>query len=192
VTAAADAANFRPSDIVVLQKGETRTRATIASIDDVTMTLQRPLVNPDDYTGGTMRIADLIPGQRTMRVDSTTGIEPGLDISITQAPTTESRTVQSVDRVNNVITLAQGLTNTYTMEAASAPVNIVRGIAGALVDIVDTGLQAKTDAEGRYTFLRVPPGQHEIRAAVNGFEPKTQPLVVPARPEDYDIIVTPL
>ena len=62
------------------------------------------------------------------------------------------------------------------------------GIADAIVDILDAGLRAKTDSEGRYSFLRVPPGTHTIRAIAVGFEPKTQPLVVPGRSEDYNDI----
>jgi hypothetical protein len=67
-----------------------------------------------------------------------------------------------------------------------------QGIGGALVDLVDMGIRATTDAEGRYSFLRVPTGAHTIRAAVVGFQPVTQPLVVPGRPEDYEVNLTPL
>jgi Pvc16 N-terminal domain/Carboxypeptidase regulatory-like domain len=66
------------------------------------------------------------------------------------------------------------------------------GIAEAIVDILDIGLRAKTDAEGRYSFLRVPAGSHTIRAIAVGFEPKTQPLIVPGQSADYEITLTPL
>ncbi|HWR26448.1 MAG TPA: Pvc16 family protein [candidate division Zixibacteria bacterium] len=66
------------------------------------------------------------------------------------------------------------------------------GIPGVLVDILNAGVHTTTDSEGRYSFSRVPAGTHTIRAVVVGFEPKTQPLVVPGRPEDYDITLTPL
>jgi len=122
VTVAGDAANFRPGDLVFLEQGGTNERATIASISGTTITFQANLTNT--YTGGTIRIANLIPGQRTLRVASTTGIEPGTYISITQTATTESGVVQSVERSNHFITLTQGLTNTYTMAAADAAVNL--------------------------------------------------------------------
>jgi hypothetical protein len=66
------------------------------------------------------------------------------------------------------------------------------GIAGAIVDILDAGLRVETDSEGRYSFVRVPVGTHTIRAIAVGFEPKTQPLVVPGRSQDYEITLTPL
>ncbi len=46
--------------------------------------------------------------------------------------------------------------------------------------------------EGRYSFPRVPPGAHTVRVVARGFQPKTQPLVVPGRPEDYVVELTPL
>jgi hypothetical protein len=66
------------------------------------------------------------------------------------------------------------------------------GVAGALVDIVDAGLRESSDADGRFSFLRVPPGTHTLRAVASGFQPKTQPLMVPGRPEDYEITLAPL
>jgi len=65
-------------------------------------------------------------------------------------------------------------------------------IPDALVDIMDAGLRTTTDNEGRYSFSRVPVGTYNIRVVAVGFEPKTQSLVVPGRPEDYDITLIPL
>ncbi|MDZ7268447.1 MAG: Pvc16 family protein [candidate division KSB1 bacterium] len=67
-----------------------------------------------------------------------------------------------------------------------------QGIANALVDIIDAGLRTPTDAEGRYSFPRVPVGTRTIRVVAVGFAPKTQSVPVPGRPEDYEIILTPL
>jgi uncharacterized protein DUF4255/carboxypeptidase family protein len=66
------------------------------------------------------------------------------------------------------------------------------GIADALVDVLDAGLRARSDADGRYSFVRVPLGAHNIRVVATGFQPKTQPLTVPGKPEDYDVTLTPL
>jgi uncharacterized protein len=123
VTLATDAATFRPGDVVFLQQGTTSERATIASISDTTITFQANLTNTYT-TDGTIRLADLIPGQRTIRLAGTTGIEPGTSMSITQGATTEAGVVQAVERANNFITLTQGLTNTYTMAAGDAAVNL--------------------------------------------------------------------
>ncbi|MDZ7268446.1 MAG: phage tail sheath subtilisin-like domain-containing protein [candidate division KSB1 bacterium] len=122
VTAAGDAANFRPGDTVFLEQGGTNERTTIASISGTTITFQANLSNT--YSGGTIRIANLIPGQTQIRIGTTTGIEPGSYVSIAQGATTEARVVQSVERVNHFITLASGLTNTYTMASTDAAVNL--------------------------------------------------------------------
>jgi len=66
------------------------------------------------------------------------------------------------------------------------------GVAGALVDVLDAGLRTQTDADGRYTFVRIPAGLHTLRVVASGFQPKTQALTVPGRPEDYQITLTPL
>jgi hypothetical protein len=66
------------------------------------------------------------------------------------------------------------------------------GIADALVDMPDAGLRARSDADGRYSFVRAPLGAHNIRVVATGFQPKTQPLTVPGKPEDYDVTLTPL
>jgi len=122
VTAAGDAANFRPGDIVSLVQGATSERATIESINGTTITFQANLTNT--YTGGTIRIADLIPGQRKIRIASTSSIEPGTYIRITQDGTNEDGTVNSVERANNFVTLAQGLTKIYTMATGDNPVSL--------------------------------------------------------------------
>jgi hypothetical protein len=69
---------------------------------------------------------------------------------------------------------------------------IGNGIANARVDIVDTGQQVTTDSQGRYVLPRVSVGTHTLRAVATGFEPRTQTLIVPGRPEDYEITLIPL
>jgi hypothetical protein len=66
------------------------------------------------------------------------------------------------------------------------------GIPDALVDMLDAGLRARSDADGRYSFVRAPLGAHNIRVVATGFQPKTQPLTVPGKPEDYDVTLIPL
>lgn len=65
-------------------------------------------------------------------------------------------------------------------------------VGDAYVDIPNMGLQTRTDSTGRFTFPRVLAGTHTIRAVAVGFSMKTQPLVVPGRPEDYEVSLTPL
>jgi hypothetical protein len=69
-------------------------------------------------------------------------------------------------------------------------------VANALVDVLDVGLRTQADVEGRYSFLRIPPGEHSLRVVAVGFEPQTQTIYVPenasAQPENYQITLTPL
>lgn len=65
-------------------------------------------------------------------------------------------------------------------------------LSDAYVDIPSVGLQTRTGLEGRFTFARVPIGTHTIRAVAVGFTLRTQPLVVPGPPENYEISLTPL
>ena len=67
-----------------------------------------------------------------------------------------------------------------------------QGVADALVDILDAGLRTRSDSEGRYSFVRVPAGAHEIRVVARGFQPEIQPLTVPSPPAGYDVTLTPL
>jgi hypothetical protein len=66
------------------------------------------------------------------------------------------------------------------------------GIPGALVDILDAGLRQTSATDGSFSFLGVPAGTHTLRAVAPGFQLKSQPLVVPGRPEDYEITLAPL
>lgn len=126
----ADASKFNPGDVVWLLDSAKKNseRATISSISSDSRTppgvskfyLVGALSN--DYSGGTMRIADLIPGQTRIRVVSTTGIEPGSYVGISQGGTSENGVVRVVDQTNNFITLTNGLANTYPMDAAAKDV----------------------------------------------------------------------
>lgn len=66
------------------------------------------------------------------------------------------------------------------------------GISGALVELIDAGLSETTDDVGRFEFRRVPAGTHTFRVVAVGFVSKTQQVVVPGRPEDYEITLAPL
>lgn len=66
------------------------------------------------------------------------------------------------------------------------------GIRDAVVDVLDLSLRTRSDEEGRYSFPRVPSGQHTIRVVGAGFAPKTKNLVVPSRPDAYLVELTPL
>jgi phage tail sheath protein FI len=124
-----DAASFNPGDAVWLVDS-TKTnseRAIISSISTdtrnvpVSAGLTKFLFTANlshDYSGGTIRVANLIPGQTKIRVVKTAGIEPGSYVSISQNGTSENGVVRVVDPTNNFITLTNGLANTYPMDSA--------------------------------------------------------------------------
>ena len=66
------------------------------------------------------------------------------------------------------------------------------GVAGALVEVTDSGLQAVTDPDGFYVFPQVPQGLRSFRVAAVGFAQLTQSITVPGGPADYQITLTPL
>lgn len=123
-----DAGLFKPTDIVYFEKGGNSERAQISSIASdsnahtSTFTLVSNLTN--DYTGGTMRIADLIPSQTVIRVDTVAGVETGTYVTIEQGTVKEDAVVRLVDTTNKFITLSKGLANTYTMKAGDADVTL--------------------------------------------------------------------
>jgi len=66
------------------------------------------------------------------------------------------------------------------------------GIEGALVELTDAGLSATTDSDGRFGFTRVPAGARTFRVVAVGFASVARSIVVPGRPEDYEITLAPL
>jgi hypothetical protein len=65
-------------------------------------------------------------------------------------------------------------------------------VADAVVDLLDLDRRTTSAADGRFTFPRVSVGSHTIRVVATGFQPRTQPLVVPGVPEVYDVTLNPL
>jgi len=60
-------------------------------------------------------------------------------------------------------------------------------VAGARVTIVEKGLDAETDDEGRFKFDRVPRGQYTLRA-VSGSKEAARSIELPG--DDYDLVFT--
>jgi phage tail sheath protein FI len=118
---AADAAKFKPGDVVILTNGANSERATIASIakdavaNTSTFTMVANLTN--DYGGGTIAIADIAPGQRQIRVDATAGIQPGSYVEIAQGAVKETAVVRLVDQINKVLMFDAPLVNAYPLNA---------------------------------------------------------------------------
>ena len=69
--------------------------------------------------------------------------------------------------------------------------NLGAVLPGAIVDILDAGLRARTDPEGRFSFPVVPAGSHTFRAIATGFQPNVQVRAVPGSPSDYEFQLNP-
>ncbi len=118
VSSATDAANFRGGDIITIDGSAER--ATIDRVRGNEIFLTSTLTT--SYTTGTVRIADLIPTQKSFRMSDTTGLEAGSVIRISQGATTEDVVIDSVTA--GFVTLASGLVNTYTLGVADTAVTI--------------------------------------------------------------------
>ena len=69
--------------------------------------------------------------------------------------------------------------------------NTGNAIEGAVVDIVDAGLRAQTNSEGRFSFPLVPLGNRQFRVIATGFQPLAQTRPVPGSSEEYLFQLTP-
>lgn len=121
----ADASGFVVGDRVTLEEG-TETHTGIAETVNTTtnvITLNAPVAGTHDYTGGTLRSANLTPGVTRIRLTVPSGLRlnqalpRGAAISITRDATSEVATVESSG--GDTITLASGLSNTYSMDDPS-------------------------------------------------------------------------
>lgn len=118
-----DASPFAPGDRVRIEEGADNEEAVIQSIAGNTLTLTANL--GDTYSdAGTVRIADLKPGRTSFRLESSTGIEPGSYLEITDGTDTEEVVVDAVDGTLHVVTLAAGITKTFEMGAGDPDVDV--------------------------------------------------------------------
>jgi len=122
VTSATDAANFKPGDTVLITQNLNSDTATVASVSGTTISFQAKLTN--SYNGGTVRIADLAPGQQQIRVTAITGFEPGSYVNISNGTATETGLVRVVNATTNVLTLTNPLANAYPMGSGSNTINV--------------------------------------------------------------------
>ena len=67
-----------------------------------------------------------------------------------------------------------------------------QAVPNALVDVLGTGLRARTDANGRYHFLQVPVGTYSVRTVAVGYQPNTVNIEIPNTFSNYDITLTTL
>ncbi|TCO17194.1 hypothetical protein EV652_11822 [Kribbella steppae] len=115
-----------PGDSVIAKVGTKESPGTIQGVSGATITLAGALIGTDDYTGGTLRLADLPLGARRLRVVSPATVAlnqvvpPGTLLAITAGATTEYVRVASSG--GDIIALdAPGLTSTYGLTDPETP-----------------------------------------------------------------------
>jgi phage tail sheath protein FI len=120
---ATDTQAFRPGDRVLLEEGVNKEEVTIERISGATLILRELLANA--YTSaGKIRIGDLKPNDKRLRLDRVVGVEPGSYVNIVSGATKESRVVASVDRANGAIILRDQLANSYSLAAGATDVTL--------------------------------------------------------------------
>ena len=123
VTDEVGANNFQPGDIINIEG--TPEQKKIADIRGTEIFLDSNLSG--NYNAGTVRIADLLSGQKTFRVMDVDNLGPGSIIEITQHDKAEDGIVSQVR--GDFITLTTGLINTFAMADTYVPVRIKDKVA---------------------------------------------------------------
>lgn len=119
LASANDLSRFQVGDWITIQGSAERRR--IDHFTGNTIFLDANLAGV--YGPGTMRIADLIPGQTTFRADSASRLEAGRQLRILQAGTTEDLWIAGIS--GDFLNLAFGLVNNYSMDPAFVPVKLI-------------------------------------------------------------------
>ena len=115
-----------PGDSVVAKVGAHESPATVQGVSGATITLSGALIGTDDYSGGTLRLADLTAGGRRLRVSgpATTALNqsvpPGTLLSVTSGATTEL--VRVAASGGDLVTLdPPGLVNGFALGDPESP-----------------------------------------------------------------------
>ena len=177
----ADAAKFRVGDIVVVDG--LPTRYEIGAIGGDQITLTTALVAPVT-AANSLRIANLVIGQKRFRLDKTAGIEPGTVLHLDQAAGNNEDVL--VDRLeSDVIVLASGLTKTYGLAAAD---NAITAVSIEFTLVIKNLPDVKTFAQlsmdprhSRYFIRAVDSTQVTLRPATTPSiqpPPLNQPAVI--------------
>lgn len=149
VSDAADAAKFRPGDSVHLKEGATEEDATVLRVEGTAVRLTSSLSNT--FGGGTLRLADLAPGDTVFRVENAAKLSSGSIIKLSQGGTDDTVAVKSVivERITPAlttyrVTLDQALTKNFdltsdvTVESFEFKLTVAQG--GTTTDYDELGM----------------------------------------------------
>ena len=131
-TGAAEAARFRPGDVITINGTDT---TIVTRVDGADIRISVPLAANN---GEMLRLADLAAGDTTFRVAGGAGLRIGSVISLTQDPGGGNPEVTENAVVNNVlpevlsptetthrVTLTAGLSNPYVLDPTANPTEII-------------------------------------------------------------------
>jgi phage tail sheath protein FI len=122
VTAAGDAANFAPGEVVVITQGANSETGTISNIAAAVITFQAKLTN--SYNGGSIGLPNIPSGTTQLNVVSTAGLQAGTTVLIDNTAIQENAVISNVNPIANTITLSAGLTNTFPMGSGANKISI--------------------------------------------------------------------
>jgi phage tail sheath protein FI len=183
---AADAANLRVDDWVIVDDGANSERARITGITGPTITFATALTNA--YAAGTALRLDLDVGQRSIRVDSVTGFGPGSGITLTQDGTTEGNVVASVDAAGSHLVLDRALTQAFDLTAAAPALAVASAEFTLVVGGTETYAELSLDPRhSRYFSSVIDSPQVVVRLADDPPNSSRAPEDLPA-----DLAATPL
>ncbi|WP_153506518.1 phage tail sheath subtilisin-like domain-containing protein [Cumulibacter manganitolerans] len=126
LTMADDEHGIVPGDNVRVAVGAARARSVVAGVSGKTITLATALPGADDYTDGTVRLADLVAGNRRLRISAPVALPinqvlpAGTLLRITRGGTTELVRVAAAG--GDIVSLdAPGLVNGYPLDDVEDP-----------------------------------------------------------------------
>lgn len=121
-------------------------------------------------------------------------LKPSLTVTITiSVPVYADLTDYMVTTHNTSYAPGFGLTPETLIQVGGRVVGgALDPVPGALVQVLDMGLQETTDSSGQFNFANVTAGTHNLRVAATGFQLQSQTILVPGLPSDYVIQLAPL
>jgi uncharacterized protein len=117
----ADASRFKSGDVVTIET--TAERVTIDRVRQDELVLASNLTGGPYAAGMTVRIADVVVGQKTFRVENPAGLEPGSVIHLAQGATEEDLVVSGLSM--ELVTVAgAGASNGYALGGGDPDVEV--------------------------------------------------------------------
>ncbi len=121
---AADAAKFQAGDLITIEGAIPVEREQIDHILGDELFLAGNLLG--SHFAGTVRIADLEPGQTTFRVNDGINLGPQVIVRIQQTSTSEIVQIEQIK--DSFVSLTYGLANAYPLADSDVPVRILDGL----------------------------------------------------------------